>query len=65
LTGLPPAYIAVGELDLFLDEDVVYAQRLIKAVVPTELHVYPGACHGFDLSALNAKVSKRFKAGQV
>ena len=39
LSGLPPAYVAVGELDLFLDEDIEYAQRLLQAGVPTELHV--------------------------
>ncbi len=59
LSGLPPAYVAVGELDLFLDEDIEYAQRLLQAGVPTELHVYPGATHGFD-AILTAAVSKRF-----
>jgi len=59
LSGLPPAYIAVGELDLFLDEDIEYAQRLMQAGVSTELHVYPGATHGFD-SVITAAVSRRF-----
>ena len=59
LSGLPPAFIAVGELDLFIDEDIEYAQRLIQAGVSTELHVYPGATHGFD-SIFTASVSKRF-----
>lgn len=62
LTNLPPAYIPVGALDLFVDENVEYAQRLIQAGVPTELHVYPGAFHGFDLFAPSARVSKQFKA---
>ncbi len=62
LSGLPPAYIPVGALDLFVDENIEYAQRLIQAGVPTELHVYPGAYHGFDLFAPSAKVSKQFKA---
>jgi acetyl esterase/lipase len=62
LTKLPPAYIPVGALDLFVDENIEYAQRLIQAGVPTELHVYPGAFHGFDLFAPSAKVSKQFKA---
>ena len=62
MTGLPPAYIPVGALDLFIDENIEYAQRLIQAGVPTELHVYPGAFHGFDLFAPSAKVSKQFKA---
>ena len=62
LTNLPPAYIPVGALDLFIDENIEYAQRLIQAGVPTELHVYPGAFHGFDLFAPSAAVSKQFKA---
>lgn len=50
LAGLPPAFIAVGTLDLFLEEDVEYARRLTRAGVPVELHVYPGAYHGFQLA---------------
>ena len=42
LGGLPPTWIATGELDLFRDEDIEYASRLFAAGVPTELHVYPG-----------------------
>lgn len=49
MVGLPNAYICVGTLDLFLDEDIAYAQRLLLAGVQTELHVYPGAFHGFDM----------------
>lgn len=48
LTGLPPAYIMTGSLDLFLEEDIEYARRLLRAGVPTELHVFPGGFHGFD-----------------
>jgi acetyl esterase/lipase len=48
LSGLPPAYIGVGALDLLLEEDVDYASRLLADGVSTELHVYPGAFHGFD-----------------
>jgi acetyl esterase/lipase len=51
LRGLPPAFVEVGTLDLFLDEDVEYARRLVRAGVPTELHVYPGAFHGFQAAA--------------
>jgi len=60
LSGLPPAYIAVGELDLFAEEDMTYARRLIESCVPTELHVYPGACHAFDGMAPEAYVSRQF-----
>jgi acetyl esterase/lipase len=48
LEGLPPAYISVGSIDLFLEEDLEYARRLMRAGVPTELHVYPGAFHGYQ-----------------
>ena len=60
LAGLPPAWIATTELDLFRDEDVDYARRLLEAQVPTELHVYPGGVHGFDLFAPAAAVTRRF-----
>lgn len=49
LPGLPPAFVAVGSIDGFHDEDVEYATRLNHAGVPTELHVYPGVPHGFQL----------------
>ena len=60
LSGLPPAYLAVGDLDLFIDEDLEYAQRLQQADVPVELHVYPGAIHGFDGSVPSSAVAGRF-----
>jgi acetyl esterase/lipase len=62
LHGLPPAYMAVGDLDLFVDENITYAQRLLAAAVPTELHVYPGAFHGFNGFAPSAEISRRFNA---
>jgi len=61
LTGLPPACITVGTLDLFLEEDVDYAKRLSQAGVPTELHVYPGAYHGFDALAPQSSVAKAMR----
>ncbi len=48
LSGLPPTLISVGAIDGFSDEDIDYAVRLRHAGVPVELHVYPGAPHGFD-----------------
>ncbi|WP_309610248.1 alpha/beta hydrolase [Sphingomonas sp.] len=54
LAGLPPTFIATGSIDLFIDEDLRFAQRLMHAGVPTELHVYPGAYHGFTLIATSA-----------
>lgn len=49
LEGLPPTFIGVGALDIFAEESVEYARRMTRAGVPTELHVYPGAYHAFDM----------------
>jgi acetyl esterase/lipase len=49
LTGLPPAFVSVGAIDGFRDEDIDYATRLNQAGVPCELHVYPGLPHGYGL----------------
>lgn len=51
LSGLPPTWIGTGSLDLFLDENLDYARRLIAARVPVELHSYPGAVHAFQAVA--------------
>jgi acetyl esterase/lipase len=59
LGGLPPAYIDVGELDLFRDEDIDYAARLLRAGVPTELHVAPGAYHAAEMIALGSPLAER------
>jgi acetyl esterase/lipase len=48
LTGLPPAWVGVGELDLFYEEDVAYAERLRACGVPCELVTVPGMYHGAD-----------------
>jgi acetyl esterase/lipase len=57
LSGLPPTFIDVGELDLFRDENMTFAARLLQAGVPTELHVYSGACHGSEIFAPEAALS--------
>ena len=49
LSGLPPTYTIVGELDLFRDETIDYVARLLQAGVPAEFHIYPGCFHGFDM----------------
>ncbi|OBK91145.1 alpha/beta hydrolase [Mycolicibacter sinensis] len=65
LTGLPPAYLDVGGLDIFAEEDVIFAHRLLAAGVPVELHLYPGCPHAFDLLAPDTDVSQRVIADRV
>jgi len=62
LAGLPPTYLNVGDLDLFLDEDMAYAKALGAAGVPCELHVYPGAFHGSDSFVSRSSLSRRWIA---
>lgn len=59
LSRLPPAYISVGSLDLFLDENLQYARQLMAADVATELHVFPGGIHAFEYRAPDARLSSR------
>ncbi|MBB2910561.1 acetyl esterase/lipase [Streptosporangium becharense] len=65
LSGLPPAYIDVGELEVFRDECADYALRLVQAGVSTEFHLYPGAFHGFDGLFPQAEISRRAAAERV
>ncbi|HNM93171.1 MAG TPA: alpha/beta hydrolase fold domain-containing protein, partial [Mycobacterium sp.] len=65
LAGLPPAYLDVGDLDIFRDEDIDYARRLSAAGVATELHVHPGCPHAFEGLAPGADVSRRVIADRV
>lgn len=62
LARLPPTFIGVGSIDLFAQEDIDFARRLVAADVPTELLVVPGAFHGFQLIAPQADVSRQFSA---
>lgn len=62
LAGLPPTFIAVGALDLFVAENLHFAQRLVEAGVATELHLVPGAFHAFDVVAPEATISKTFRS---
>ena len=62
VAGLPPAWIGVGSIDLFVEEDMEYARRLVHAGVATELLVVRGAFHGFDLLVPDAGSSKQFSA---
>ncbi len=63
--GLAPAYVEVGELDIFRDESIEYAARLAKAGVSTELHVHPGLPHGYDIYAPHTEVVQRVRRDRL
>ena len=65
LAGLPPAFIQVGGVDLFVSEDIDYARRLNEAGVPTELQVIPGAYHGFDQLSADSPQARQFTRAKV
>jgi acetyl esterase/lipase len=64
LQGLPPTFIGVGALDLFMEANLEYARRLTRAGVPVELHLYPGAYHGSDMVA-EARLTKMHARDQI
>lgn len=65
LAGLPPAYISVSALELFRDEALDYARRLMEAAVPVELHVYPNGFHGSTWAVPNAELSQRWRVDSI
>jgi len=65
LSGLPPAYIMVGDMDMFRDEDIAYAQRLSAEGIAVDLVVVPGGPHGFDSFSPEAAISKRTAQHQM
>jgi acetyl esterase/lipase len=64
LSGLPPAWVGVGSLDIFHDEDVAYAQRLKECGVECELVIIEGAFHGFDVFDPKLSVVQEFRKSQ-
>ncbi|HET9877248.1 MAG TPA: alpha/beta hydrolase [Mycobacterium sp.] len=64
LAGVPPAWLGVGTLDLFYQEDLGYARQLRDAGVKCHVETVPGAFHGFDLVAPKAHVSQSFFTSQ-
>jgi len=57
--GLAPTYIEVGDLDIFRDENITYAQNLAAAEIQIELHIHPGAPYGFERFAPDSQLAKR------
>jgi acetyl esterase/lipase len=62
LSGLPPTWIGVGDIDLFYAEDVVFANRLLLAGVETQLKIFKGYPHASEVMAPDTDIAKRFKA---
>lgn len=58
LSGLPPAFIEVGSAEMFRDEDIDYATRIWATGGQAELHVFSGGCHGFDIYAPEAEITR-------
>ncbi|MFE3201870.1 alpha/beta hydrolase [Embleya sp. NPDC059237] len=58
LSRLPPAYLDVGSAETLRDEAVTYADAIWRAGGRAELHVWPGAFHGFDTHAPQAAISR-------
>ncbi len=61
LRGLPKTFMTIGTVDLFRDEVVDYAQRLMAAGVPTELAVFPGMYHGSQVFVPDAPISQKMR----
>ncbi len=64
LAGLPPAFIDVGSADVFRDEAVEYASRIWQAGGNAELHVWPGAFHGYDVFTPDTALARATKAAR-
>ncbi|MFB8177210.1 alpha/beta hydrolase [Streptomyces sp. NPDC055966] len=61
VAGLPDTFIAVAQFDVFRDENIDFAQRLIAAGVPVDLHVYAHACHAWDVFAPQSALTRTFE----
>lgn len=65
LQGLPPAYLEVGSVDILAEEGLSYARRLMAEGVPTELHVFPGAYHAFDVMAADSALVRSARTRRI
>jgi acetyl esterase/lipase len=62
LSGLPAAWVGIGDIDLFFEEDMTYARRLEGAGVPVTLDVVPGAPHAFEVWGARTTTSTAYMA---
>ncbi|TPX17880.1 uncharacterized protein E0L32_002981 [Thyridium curvatum] len=57
--GLPELYLDVGQLDIFLGEDLAYATKFLSAGIQTEFHVYQGVIHAFQRWSPGSRIVKQ------
>ena len=60
--GLPKAWIGVGDVELFFEENKAYAQKLTSAGVPCQLDIVSGAPHAFEGLAPDSELAKDYLA---
>ncbi|MDI2129569.1 alpha/beta hydrolase [Yinghuangia seranimata] len=65
LTELPAAYVEVGSAEMFRDEGVAYANAIWQSGGQAELHVWPGAFHGFDSLAPKAALTEAAREARL
>ena len=65
LSGLAQAWIGVGSLDIFHDEEMAYAHRMNETGVECDIKVIPGALHGFDAINHQLPVIQAFRNMQI
>jgi len=65
LSGLPKAWIGVGTLDIFHDEDAAYAERLKACGIECEIDIVTGAFHGFDVFDPQLPIVQDFRKSQI
>ncbi|MDN4609892.1 alpha/beta hydrolase fold domain-containing protein [Arthrobacter burdickii] len=63
--NLPPAFIDTGEVDIFRDEDITYAQNLLRAGVHVDFFLNPGAPHGFEGLTPSSPLAKTVWAQRI
>ncbi|GAA4627523.1 alpha/beta hydrolase [Actinoallomurus vinaceus] len=61
LHAMPETFIAAAQFDVFRDENIDFATRLMAAGVPVELHVYAHAFHAWDLLVPASSLAQSFE----
>lgn len=60
--GLPPAWMGIGDLDLFYDEAMAYMERLDECCIKTIVDIVPKAAHGFEIFAEDTELVTQYFA---